>query len=156
MAVVIHSVPSWCYHQQQQTIKPTHLPSAQIYLLSSLQPPILIPLPHHSLTTNPPPKQTHRSPYYNPKNKKKKKKKMTTPADLVPPPEGTLTTPQIDGIRIMRKTLLGSPSYDEVWQTLSMTSDAINLDVPSLLLWQEEGQKRRNALFYLIDEGEEG
>ncbi|KAJ4392532.1 hypothetical protein N0V85_006977 [Neurospora sp. IMI 360204] len=80
---------------------------------------------------------------------------MTTPADLVPPAEGTLTTPQIDGIRIMRKTLLGSPSYDEVWQTLSMTSDASNLDVPSLLLWQEEGQKRRNALFYFIDEGEE-
>ncbi|KAK1780223.1 hypothetical protein QBC45DRAFT_114740 [Copromyces sp. CBS 386.78] len=84
---------------------------------------------------------------------------MTTQADIVPPPEGHLTNHQIDGIRIMRKTLLSSQtSYHEdeaVWKTLSMTSDAINLDVPSILLWQEEGQKRRNALFYFIDEGEE-
>lgn len=81
---------------------------------------------------------------------------MTTQADMVPPSEAHLTNHQIDGIRILRKTLLGSPSYDEVWMTLSMTSDAINLDVPSILLWQDEGQKRRNALFYFIDEGEEG
>ena len=85
-----------------------------------------------------------------------------------------LTNHQIDGIRIMRKRLLAcsflssssssflssssssSSSYDEVWTTLRTTSDAINLDVPSILLWQEEGQKRRNALFYFIDEGEEG
>lgn len=81
---------------------------------------------------------------------------MTTSADIVLPPEGTLTSHQIDGICIMRKTLLGSPSYDEVWGTLSLTSDAINLDVPTILLWQDEGQKQRNVLFYCIDEGEEG
>lgn len=87
---------------------------------------------------------------------------MTTQPNTVPPPSGhltnhLLTNHQIDGIRILRKTLLGSPSYDEVWMTLSMTSDAINLDVLSMLLWQEdEGRKRRNALFYFIDEGEEG
>ncbi|KAL0472568.1 hypothetical protein QR685DRAFT_571139 [Neurospora intermedia] len=80
---------------------------------------------------------------------------MTTSADIVLPPEGTLTSHQIDGICIMRKTLLGSPSYDEVWGTLSLTSDAINLDVPTILLWQDEGQKQRNVLFYCIDEGEE-
>ena len=82
---------------------------------------------------------------------------MTTQADIVPAPDGMLTDHQIDGIRIMRKTLLGSPiQNDEVWRTVRRTSDAINLDVPSILLWQEDGQKRRNALFYFIDEGEEG
>lgn len=81
---------------------------------------------------------------------------MTTEADIVPPPDYYLHPSQIDGIRIMRKRLLNSPSYDEVWSTLSLTSDAINLDVPAILLWQEESQKRRNTLFYLVDEGEEG
>ena len=79
-----------------------------------------------------------------------------TQADLVPAPDGFLTDSQIDGIRIMRKRLMNSQGYDEVWSTLSMTSDAINLDVPAILSWQEEGPKNRNVLFYLVDEGEEG
>ncbi|KAK3399940.1 hypothetical protein B0T20DRAFT_407428 [Sordaria brevicollis] len=93
---------------------------------------------------------------------------MTTPCDLVPLPEGHLYPHQTAEIRSMRRRLLHATSPEEVYSTLSLYSEATNVSIPDMLLWQEEGQwegqeegqeegqKRRNTLFWLVDEGAEG